>query len=31
MLRDRTEADAEWLVIVDNADDITWGFQKIML
>ncbi|KAK3359535.1 hypothetical protein B0T25DRAFT_101496 [Lasiosphaeria hispida] len=29
-LRDRTEADDEWLVIVDNADDFSWGIQKIM-
>ncbi|KAK3324839.1 P-loop containing nucleoside triphosphate hydrolase protein [Apodospora peruviana] len=29
-LRDRTEADNEWLVIVDNADDVSWGIQKIM-
>ncbi|KAK3937341.1 putative kinesin light chain [Diplogelasinospora grovesii] len=29
-LRARTEADEEWLVIVDNADDFTWGLQKIM-
>ena len=27
-LRDR--ADDEWLVIVDNADDFSWGIQKIM-
>ncbi|KAK0631939.1 hypothetical protein B0T14DRAFT_559678 [Immersiella caudata] len=29
-LRDRTEADDEWLVIVDNADDVSWGILKIM-
>ncbi|KAK3314549.1 hypothetical protein B0H66DRAFT_593266 [Apodospora peruviana] len=29
-LHDRTEADDEWLVIVDNADDVSWGIQKIM-
>ncbi|KAK0734715.1 P-loop containing nucleoside triphosphate hydrolase protein [Lasiosphaeria miniovina] len=29
-LRDRTETDNEWLVIVDNADDVSWGIQKIM-
>ncbi|KAF6806669.1 Kinesin light chain 5, partial [Colletotrichum plurivorum] len=29
-LHDRTEADDEWLVIVDNADDISWGVRKII-
>ncbi|CAG8067062.1 unnamed protein product [Penicillium nalgiovense] len=29
-LRDRTEMDDEWLVIVDNADDFTWGLKKLM-
>jgi tetratricopeptide (TPR) repeat protein len=29
-LRDRTEADDEWLVIVDNADDVSWGIREIM-
>ncbi|KAK3357792.1 hypothetical protein B0T25DRAFT_499359 [Lasiosphaeria hispida] len=29
-LRDRTEADDEWLVIVDNADDFSWGVQKVI-
>ncbi|KAK3361036.1 hypothetical protein B0T24DRAFT_671680 [Lasiosphaeria ovina] len=29
-LRDRTETDDEWLVIVDNADDVSWGVQKVM-
>ncbi|KAK3898990.1 hypothetical protein C8A05DRAFT_37396, partial [Staphylotrichum tortipilum] len=29
-LRNRTEADDEWLVIVDNADDVTWGIKKIL-
>ncbi|KXX72981.1 Protein SERAC1, partial [Madurella mycetomatis] len=29
-LRDRTETDEEWLVIVDNADDVSWGFQKVI-
>lgn len=29
-LRDRTEVDDEWLVIVDNADDFTWGLRKLM-
>ncbi|KZL80862.1 alpha beta-hydrolase [Colletotrichum incanum] len=29
-LYNRTEADDEWLVIVDNADDISWGVKKII-
>ncbi|KAK0731303.1 hypothetical protein B0H67DRAFT_639713 [Lasiosphaeris hirsuta] len=29
-LRNRTEDDDEWLVIVDNADDVSWGVQKII-
>ncbi|KAK3353279.1 hypothetical protein B0T25DRAFT_207363 [Lasiosphaeria hispida] len=29
-LRDRVETDDEWLVIIDNADDVSWGIQKIM-
>ncbi|KAK4033241.1 hypothetical protein C8A01DRAFT_50136 [Parachaetomium inaequale] len=29
-LRDRTEVDDEWLVIVNNADDVSWGIQKIL-
>ncbi|KAK3984258.1 hypothetical protein QBC44DRAFT_301710 [Cladorrhinum sp. PSN332] len=29
-LRDRTEADDEWLVIVDNADDVSWGIRKVI-
>ncbi|KAJ5123879.1 uncharacterized protein N7515_007704 [Penicillium bovifimosum] len=29
-LRNRTDVDDEWLVIVDNADDLTWGIKKIM-
>ncbi|KAJ5454948.1 hypothetical protein N7530_012717 [Penicillium desertorum] len=29
-LRDRTELDDEWLFIVDNADDVTWGIKKII-
>ncbi|KAK0639860.1 hypothetical protein B0T16DRAFT_463496 [Cercophora newfieldiana] len=29
-LRDRTEADDEWLVVVDNVDDVSWGIQNIM-
>ncbi|KAK1976078.1 hypothetical protein LZ30DRAFT_806571 [Colletotrichum cereale] len=27
-LHNRTEADNQWLVIVDNADDISWGVKK---
>ncbi|KAM7210534.1 hypothetical protein V8F06_014090, partial [Rhypophila decipiens] len=29
-LRDRTEADDEWLMVVDNVDDVSWGIQNIM-
>ncbi|KAJ6023757.1 hypothetical protein N7540_004554 [Penicillium herquei] len=29
-LRDRTELDERWLVIVDNADDIGWGIKKVI-
>ncbi|KAH8891610.1 hypothetical protein GQ53DRAFT_823630 [Thozetella sp. PMI_491] len=29
-LRDRSEADDEWLVIVDNADDLGVGVKQIM-
>ena len=29
-LRDRTEADDEWLFIIDNADDFSWGVKKIV-
>src|SRR6266699_1762772 len=29
-LRDRTEAEGEWLVIIDNADDVSWRIQKII-
>ncbi|KJZ69751.1 hypothetical protein HIM_10862 [Hirsutella minnesotensis 3608] len=29
-LRDRTEADDEWLVIIDNADDLSWGIMKVI-
>ncbi|RYP70578.1 hypothetical protein DL771_005397 [Monosporascus sp. 5C6A] len=27
-LRDRKEMDDEWLVIVDNADDVSWGIKE---
>ena len=29
-LYDRVEADGEWLVIVDNADDFSWGIKKVI-
>jgi hypothetical protein len=29
-LRDRRETDEEWLVIVDNADDVSWGLKSVM-
>ncbi|KAK4661301.1 uncharacterized protein QC763_0115120 [Podospora pseudopauciseta] len=29
-LCERSEADDEWLLIVDNADDVSWGIQKVM-
>ncbi|KAE9566704.1 hypothetical protein CGMCC3_g17153 [Colletotrichum fructicola] len=29
-LHDRVESDEEWLVIVDNADDVSWGVRKII-
>ncbi|KAF0317135.1 kinesin [Colletotrichum asianum] len=29
-LHDRLESDEEWLVIVDNADDVSWGVRKII-
>ncbi|GKT48180.1 nephrocystin-3 [Colletotrichum spaethianum] len=29
-LHNRTEADDEWLVIVDNADDISWGVKGVI-
>ncbi|KAK3368554.1 hypothetical protein B0H63DRAFT_77770 [Podospora didyma] len=29
-LRGRIEEDDKWLVIVDNADDVSWGIQKII-
>ncbi|PGH11272.1 hypothetical protein AJ79_05007, partial [Helicocarpus griseus UAMH5409] len=29
-LRDKKEMDDEWLVIVDNADDVSWGIKEAM-
>ncbi|KAM0362811.1 hypothetical protein ACHAPK_011498 [Fusarium culmorum] len=29
-LHDRAKADSRWFVIIDNADDVSWGLQKIM-
>jgi CO dehydrogenase nickel-insertion accessory protein CooC1 len=29
-LCDRRETDDEWLVIFDNADDVTWGLKKFI-
>ncbi|KAF3802338.1 hypothetical protein GCG54_00003797 [Colletotrichum gloeosporioides] len=29
-LHDRIESDEEWLVIVDNANDVSWGVRKII-
>jgi len=29
-LRARKETDEEWLVIVDNADDVSWGLKSVM-
>jgi tetratricopeptide (TPR) repeat protein len=29
-LRERKESDDEWLVVVDNADDVTWGIKKVI-
>jgi tetratricopeptide (TPR) repeat protein len=29
-LRDRAETDDEWLFIVDNVDDVSWGIKKII-
>ncbi|RFN43622.1 protein serac1 [Fusarium flagelliforme] len=29
-LHDRAKADSRWLVIIDNADDVSWGLQRIM-
>ncbi|KAF2003883.1 hypothetical protein P154DRAFT_519784 [Amniculicola lignicola CBS 123094] len=29
-LRSRKETDDAWLVIVDNADDVSWGVKKVL-
>jgi tetratricopeptide (TPR) repeat protein len=29
-LRGRKESDDEWLVVIDNADDVTWGIKKVI-
>ncbi|KAJ6007347.1 hypothetical protein N7540_011323 [Penicillium herquei] len=29
-LQDRTEEDPEWLVILDNVDDITWNIKDVI-
>jgi tetratricopeptide (TPR) repeat protein len=29
-LRNRKDTDDRWLVVVDNADDVTWGIKKVM-
>jgi Cdc6-like AAA superfamily ATPase len=29
-LRDRKESDHEWLVVLDNADDFSWGLGRIV-
>ena len=29
-LRDRKENDNDWLVIIDNADDVSWGLKDII-
>ena len=29
-LRSRTELDNEWLVVIDNADDVSWGVKDII-
>jgi hypothetical protein len=29
-LRERTESDDEWLVVIDNAVDVTWGVKKVI-
>ena len=29
-LQERTDSDDEWLVIVDNADDLSWGIKWVL-
>jgi hypothetical protein len=29
-LRNRKDTDDRWLVVIDNADDFTWGIKKVM-
>ncbi|MCJ1307315.1 hypothetical protein MMC25_000961 [Agyrium rufum] len=29
-LRTRKETDEEWLVVIDNADDVSWGLKSIV-
>ena len=29
-LRNRKEMDEQWLVVIDNADDFSWGLQKVI-
>jgi Tetratricopeptide repeat/NB-ARC domain len=29
-LQDQKESDHEWLVVLDNADDLTWGLSRIV-
>jgi tetratricopeptide (TPR) repeat protein len=29
-LRERRESDDKWLVVIDNADDVTWGIKKVI-
>ena len=29
-LRDRAPAESEWLVVIDNADDLGWGIKQVI-
>ena len=29
-LQNRKESDDEWLIVFDNADDVTWGLNKVL-